>query len=137
MSEGLPAAGEVVHVRHRQYLVERVAADAPGAAVDLICLDDDAQGKRSRVLWDLELGARILRPEDTGLGPVTRLDEPRYFAAYLHALKWNCVTATDARLFQAPFRAGIKPIFPGAAYVVALVERFVQHCHMLDIEGES
>ena len=28
-------------------------------------------------------------------------------------------------------------IFPGAACVVALVDRFVQHCHVLDIEGES
>jgi len=28
-------------------------------------------------------------------------------------------------------------IFPGAASVVALVDRFVQHCHVLDIEGES
>lgn len=28
-------------------------------------------------------------------------------------------------------------IFPGAASVVALVDRFVQHCHVLDIEGDS
>jgi len=28
-------------------------------------------------------------------------------------------------------------IFPGAACVVALVDRFVQHCHVLDIEGDS
>lgn len=28
-------------------------------------------------------------------------------------------------------------IFPGAACVVALVDRFVQHGHVLDIEGES
>src|SRR3954470_6252902 len=108
VAETVPTVGDVVHVRHRQHLVEGVANDVAGSAVDLICLDDDAQGKRSRVLWDLELGARILRPQDTGLGPVAKLDEPRHFAAYLHALKWNCVTATDARLFQAPFRAGIK-----------------------------
>lgn len=28
-------------------------------------------------------------------------------------------------------------VFPGAACVAALVDRFVQHCHVLDIEGES
>lgn len=28
-------------------------------------------------------------------------------------------------------------VFPGAACVVALVDRFTQHCHALDIEGES
>jgi hypothetical protein len=35
-------------------------------------------------------------------------DPPRQFAAFLHTLRWNCVTATDPNLFQAPFRAGIK-----------------------------
>jgi superfamily II DNA or RNA helicase len=35
-------------------------------------------------------------------------DAPRHFAAFLHTLRWNCVTATDPNLFQAPFRAGIK-----------------------------
>lgn len=28
-------------------------------------------------------------------------------------------------------------VFPGAACVVALVDRFSQHCHVMDIEGES
>jgi hypothetical protein len=28
--------------------------------------------------------------------PKARLDPPRHFAAYLHALRWNTVTATDA-----------------------------------------
>ena len=30
-------------------------------------------------------------------------------AAYLHALRWGCVTSTDPTLFQAPLRAGIIP----------------------------
>lgn len=37
-----------------------------------------------------------------------RRDPPRSFAAYLNALRWNAVTATDARLFQSPLRAGIQ-----------------------------
>ena len=37
-----------------------------------------------------------------------RLDPPRQFAAFFHTLRWNCVTATDPTLLQAPFRAGIK-----------------------------
>ena len=44
MPEAVPRAGDVVHVRHRQYLVERVAEDVPGAAIDLICLDDERAG---------------------------------------------------------------------------------------------
>ena len=35
-------------------------------------------------------------------------DPPREFAAFLNTLRWNCVTATDPRLFQSPFRAGIR-----------------------------
>jgi IstB-like ATP binding protein len=28
-------------------------------------------------------------------------------------------------------------VFPGAACVAALVDRFVQHCHVVDIDGDS
>ena len=28
-------------------------------------------------------------------------------------------------------------VFPGAACVVALVDRFTQHCHVIDIDGDS
>ncbi len=106
-----PLDGDIVVVRHRQYFVEQVvrpeAADEANL-VKLVCLDDDAQGRRLEVLWELELGAHVIEPEARGLGNVTKLDDPRRFAAYLHALKWSSVTATDAKLFQAPFRAGIK-----------------------------
>ncbi|MBK8696989.1 MAG: hypothetical protein IPN17_33195, partial [Deltaproteobacteria bacterium] len=37
-----------------------------------------------------------------------RLRPARRFAAYLHAQRWNCVTATDPELLQAPHRAGIR-----------------------------
>jgi hypothetical protein len=36
--------------------------------VALICLDDDNQGRRTEVLWELELGARVLSERDHGLG---------------------------------------------------------------------
>lgn len=106
-----PEAGDIVSVRLRQYLVEQVVppreeGDSP--LVKLVCLDDDAQGRPMEVLWGLELGAKVLQLESAGLGDIDRFDPPRHFAAYLHALKWNCVTATDARLFQSPFRSGIK-----------------------------
>ena len=35
-------------------------------------------------------------------------DDPRLFSAYLHTLRWNCVTSTNPNLFQAPYRAGIE-----------------------------
>jgi hypothetical protein len=107
----IPKPGELVSVRQRQYLVESVQP-APGpkqmTRLQLVCLDDDNQGRPLDVLWELELGARRLDPAAQGLGAVETLDPPRHFAAYFHAIKWSCVTATDARLFQAPFRAGIR-----------------------------
>ena len=105
-----PRVGDVVRVRQRQYLVEGVVPPPEpthATVVELVCLDDDNQGRQLSVLWELELGARVLHPEAEGLRDVTKLDPPRHFAAYLHALRWNTVTATDARLFQSPFRAGI------------------------------
>jgi hypothetical protein len=35
--------------------------------------------------------ARVIKPEDKGLGTIANLDPPRHFAAYLHALKWSSV----------------------------------------------
>lgn len=110
-TETAPRRGDIAHVRHRQYLIDEVVPPSgtreEHTLVRLTCLDDDAQGRSLSVLWERELGARVVRPARSGLGTPARLDEPRRFAAYLHALKWSSVTATDARLFQAPFRAGI------------------------------
>ncbi len=106
-----PRVGDIVHVRRRQWLVEDVAgpfAEGQATLIRMSCLDDDNAGRSLEVLWELELGARVVQPEVHGLGAVSHLDEPRHFAAYLHALKWNSVTATDGQLFQSPFRAGIK-----------------------------
>jgi hypothetical protein len=105
-----PEAGDIVQVRHRQYLVEEAVLGAPGEASRIVLsgLDDDNQGRRLEVLWEIELGGRILQPELHGPDTGARLDPPRAFSAYLNALRWNAVTATDARLFQAPFRAGIQ-----------------------------
>jgi hypothetical protein len=103
-----PHPGDIVQVRHRQWLVEEVApppAEKHATAVRMVCLDDDNQGRVLEVLWELELGAKVLQPEAHGLGEVRAIDAPRQFGAYLHALKWSSVTATDARLFQRRFRS--------------------------------
>jgi hypothetical protein len=106
----LPRAGQIVRARHRQWLVEAVDEGHPGESprVVLVCLDDDDPGRRLEVLWDLELGAQTIEPEKRGLGRADRLDPPEHFGAYLHALRWNAVSAADATRFQAPFRAGIE-----------------------------
>ncbi len=110
----VPVKNDIVRCRHRQWLVEDVIPSAEpqhSTLVRLVCLDDDHQGRPLDVLWELELGASILQPAAHGLSSgeqgITKIDPPAHFAAYLHALKWNAVTAADPKLLQAPFRAGI------------------------------
>lgn len=105
-----PAQGQIVQVRTRRYLVDRVepARNGAGTRVGLLCLDDDAQGQALDVVWELELEKTILDEETWGSIGKKGFDSPRFFAAYMRTLRWNCVTATDPRLFQAPFRAGIQ-----------------------------
>ncbi len=104
-------AGQIVHVRSRQYLVEEVVPPprmAEDTLVRLSCLEDDALGERLEVLWEREVGARPLG-DSTWVEIASRgFDDPQLFSAYLHTLRWNCVTSTNARLFQAPYRAGIE-----------------------------
>lgn len=105
----LPKAGQVVQVRQRQYLVEDVApSDHSSTVVRLSCIDDDARGQELRCLWEHELDAKVLDGGDWDRLAERDFDEPRLFAAYYHSLRWHQVTATDPRLFQAPFRAGIR-----------------------------
>ena len=111
LPERAPARGELVQLRARRWLVEDVvepaAAEQP-RLVRLACADDDAQGQSLEVFWDYEPDRRILEEEGWADLATRGFDPPRHFAAFLHTLKWNCVTATDPDLFQAPFRAGIK-----------------------------
>lgn len=104
-------AGQIVHVRSRQYLIEEVVPPprtAEDTLVRLSCLEDDALGERLEVLWEREVGARPLGDSTWDDIASRGFDDPKLFSAYLHTLRWNCVTSTNARLFQAPYRAGIE-----------------------------
>lgn len=76
--------------------------------VRLSCVDDDAQGQSLEVLWENELDAEIRNGENWQLIAQRGFDPAKQFAAYLNTLRWNCVTSTDSRLLQSPFRAGIR-----------------------------
>ena len=107
----IPTPGQIASVRQRLYLVEQIAPPPnPGDStlVSLSCVDDDAQGQPLEVLWEREVDTEIKTGEAWESVAKRGFDEPRLFAAYLKTLKWNCVTATNPRLFQSPFRAGIR-----------------------------
>ena len=100
--------GQIVRVRSRKYLVEGVVppsgpADCP--LVRLSCVEDDALGEQLEVLWDTEVDARVVDGANWQAIASRGFDEPRLFSAYLNTLRWNCVTSTNPRLFQAPYRA--------------------------------
>lgn len=104
-----PTKGQLVRLRTRCYLVEDVdTSTLAGTIVRGVCLDDDAQGQQLEVIRELELDAEILAADAWQSVGSKGFDPPRLFSAYLHALRWNCVTATDPKLFQSPFRAGIR-----------------------------
>jgi SNF2 family DNA or RNA helicase len=107
----IPAPGQIARVRQRLYLVEQTTPPPnPGDStlVALSCVDDDAQGQPLEVLWEREVDTEIQTGEAWESVAKRGFDAPRLFASYLKTLQWNCVTATNPRLFQSPFRAGIK-----------------------------
>ena len=109
--ERTPEPGQIVQVRSRRWLVEEVTKPEnreESPVVSLACADDDAQGQSLKVFWEHELDRRILEEEDWSELARQGFDEPRHFAAFLHTLRWDCVTATNPNLFQSPFRAGIR-----------------------------
>jgi ERCC4-related helicase len=103
-----PQPGDIIRVRTRRWLVASVEPVGGFHTVTAHCVDDDAQGDETQVVWEAELDRAILNEEawrDIGR---KGFDDRRHFGAYLDTLRWNCVTATDERLFQSPFRAGIR-----------------------------
>ena len=111
MQQLMPSAGQIWRVRQRTYLVEDVVKPKrakDNTLVRLSCVDDDNQGQPLEVFWEKELDPEIKNVEAWKSIASKGFDDSRLFAAYVNTLKWNCVTSTDPRLFQSPFRAGIQ-----------------------------
>jgi hypothetical protein len=103
------APGSFVRLRGRHWLVEGEREIGPAlTSLRVACIDDDAQGETTEVLWTAELDASELGDEGWGAVARSGTDDPATFAAYLRTLRWSTATAADRDLFQAPFRAGIR-----------------------------
>ena len=104
-----PKPGDFVELRGRPWLVESVGGDASDLrTVVLSCVSDDGQGEQLEVLWDAEIGARILDTDSWAKVGEGLPDNPAVLAAYLRTVRWRSATSADRDLLQAPFRAGIR-----------------------------
>lgn len=110
MEATIPQVGNLIEVRQRRYLVESVRKGQKSnlTKLSLACIDDDDQGKKLEIYWEKERDGKIIESDNWQKIVDKGFDPPEKFAAYLNTIRWNCVTATDPTLFQAPFRAGIK-----------------------------
>lgn len=120
----IPDAGQIVQVRQRQYLVEEVVPPprpADSTLLRLSCLDDDAQGQPLEVLWENEVDPKIMTGAAWQDLAKRGFDPPKLFSAYLHTLRWNCVTATNPRLFSP--RSG-----PASASTLTSSNRSARRC---------
>lgn len=104
------ATGEIIKVRSRQYLIEDIQQlqETEDSLLQLACLEDDALGEPLEIFWGKEVDAQIVGKNPWNTILQRGFDDPKQFSAYLHTLRWNCVTSTNPKLFQAPYRAGIQ-----------------------------
>ncbi|TGV50639.1 hypothetical protein EN792_078200, partial [Mesorhizobium sp. M00.F.Ca.ET.149.01.1.1] len=76
--------------------------------LDLVSIEDDSQGDGLRVAVKDELD---LEPVDTSAWSKllkSTFESPQRLGAHLRATEWRTATSADRRLFQAPFRSGIR-----------------------------
>src|SRR5665811_1372462 len=86
--------GDFVEVRGRQWLVEAINDAQPDlTTVKLFCIADDAQGEQIDVLWDAEIGARVLEEDAWSRVGRGAPDSPEVLAAYVKAIRWRSATA--------------------------------------------
>ena len=111
-----PEQGQLVSVRSRNWIVNEVVPSTlptsglqgisdPQTLVSLASVEDDGLGEEIQVVWELELGARLI--EKVALPDPTGFDPPDQLNAFLDAVRWGASSLADVRNIQSPFRSGI------------------------------
>ena len=102
-----PEAGDFVFARGKSWIVERTEKAGSVPTLHLVWREDNFTAKRSSC-FATELQTQVLDPDDWSPLLTRSFEGPQRFGAYLHSTEWRTATAADRKLFQAPFRAGIR-----------------------------
>ncbi|KAB7786369.1 DISARM system SNF2-like helicase DrmD [Methylorubrum populi] len=100
--------GSFIRARAKTWLVEGCDVVDAVPLVDLVSVDDDSQGEALRLTLAPELGVEVIDPQDWSPLLRTSFEGPDRLGAFLRATEWRTASAADRKLFQAPFRAGIR-----------------------------
>ncbi|WP_420430983.1 helicase-related protein [Hyphobacterium sp.] len=104
-----PTIGSCIRARRRHWLVEQTSAtEADPELIEVVCIDDDAQGQAQTLIPACEIDFK--RVDDEAWKSLGRKapSDPHAFSLFLQTLQWGTATSADQALFQAPFRAGIE-----------------------------
>ncbi len=100
--------GSFLRVRSKTWVIEQVGKVGTIPFIDLISVEDDAQGENLRVILSSEINHEVIDPNDWSSLFQTKFEGPERLGAFLRATEWRTASAADRKLFQAPFRAGIR-----------------------------
>ncbi|TGP86583.1 ATP-dependent helicase [Mesorhizobium sp. M2D.F.Ca.ET.223.01.1.1] len=100
--------GDFVRARSTTWIVEALSERGPVPTLDLVSIEDDSQGDGLRVAVKAELDLEPVDTSDWSNLLKSTFESPQRLGAHLRATEWRTATSADRRLFQAPFRSGIR-----------------------------
>ena len=103
-----PEPGDFVFARGKSWIVERAEKAGSVPTLHLVSCEDDSQGETIQLAFATELQTQVLDPNDWSPLLTKSFEGPQRLGAYLRSTEWRTATAADRKLFQAPFRAGIR-----------------------------
>ena len=103
-----PVTGDFIVTRGKSWIVERSEQTGPIQTLHVVSCEDDSQGETLQLAIAAEIATQVIDPNDWSPLLATSFEGPQRLGAYLRSTEWRSATAADRKLFQAPFRAGIR-----------------------------
>ena len=100
--------GSFLRTRSTTWLVEAEGAAGGVKTLDLVSVEDDSQGDAIRIVPAAEINLTAVDTSDWSAQLRTTFEDPARLGAHLKTTEWRTATAADRKLFQAPFRSGIR-----------------------------